>query len=347
MLQLAGPWLAAAYARSTGPGSRLATWLEVDPDRTAFDGRLLVGDPVEAYERFARGAARFAEPHLSTLFPPVRPRGTYLEVRYLDAQPLDRVEQVVEVLATLAYDADVRARVLHELEPLAHRLGDYWRAAAAGVPRVPSGGRGMSILFVTDPLDGLLADIDATVGLMTAAPGRGCRRLGLRSRGPGASSRDGCGPGPPGACSRAHPRRRPPVADRVAVVRRGRDGRRRRGRDASRSRCCASTHRSTRATCTRPTSSTSRSPPGVRVVNDPAGVRAMHEKLRRAGAAGPLPGDRRRRVPAPDRGLRPASRTAVVKPVDGFAGIDVWLVDERTGAAGRSSSPPRRAVAGT
>ena len=35
VLQLAGPWLAAAYARSTGPGSRLATWLEVDPDRTA------------------------------------------------------------------------------------------------------------------------------------------------------------------------------------------------------------------------------------------------------------------------------------------------------------------------
>ena len=132
VLQLAGPWLAAAYARSTGPGSRLATWLEVDPDRTAFDGRLLVGDPVEAYERFARGAVRFAEPHLTTLFPPVRPRGTYLEVRYLDAQPLDRIEQVVEVLATLAYDADVRARVLHELEPLAQRLGDYWRAAAAG-----------------------------------------------------------------------------------------------------------------------------------------------------------------------------------------------------------------------
>ena len=132
VLQLAGPWIAAAYARSTGPGSRLATWLDVDPDRTAFDGRLLVGDPVEAYKQFARGAARFAESHLSTLFPPVRPRGTYLEVRYLDAQPLDRVEQVVEVLATLAYDADVRARVLHELEPLAHRLGDYWRAAAAG-----------------------------------------------------------------------------------------------------------------------------------------------------------------------------------------------------------------------
>lgn len=34
VLQLAGPFLAAAYARSTGPDSRLATWLAVDPGRT-------------------------------------------------------------------------------------------------------------------------------------------------------------------------------------------------------------------------------------------------------------------------------------------------------------------------
>ncbi len=131
-LLLAGPWLASAYARSTGPGSRLATWLDVDPDRTAFDGRLLEGDPVEAYARFARGAARFAEPHLTTLFPPVRPRGSYLEVRYLDAQPLDRVDQVLEVLATIAYDPEVRGRILERLEPCAARLGDSWRAAALG-----------------------------------------------------------------------------------------------------------------------------------------------------------------------------------------------------------------------
>ncbi len=41
LLNLAGPLLATAYARSTGPESRLATWLHVDPSRTAFDGRLL------------------------------------------------------------------------------------------------------------------------------------------------------------------------------------------------------------------------------------------------------------------------------------------------------------------
>jgi glutamate--cysteine ligase len=131
-LLLSGPWIAAAYARSTGPGSRLATWLDVDPARTAFDGRLLTGDPAAAYERFAAGAARFAEPHHTTLFPPVRPRGNYLEVRYLDAQPLDRVEQALETIATIAYDAEVRGRVLDRLEPRVPRLDDCWRAAAYG-----------------------------------------------------------------------------------------------------------------------------------------------------------------------------------------------------------------------
>ena len=131
-LLLSGPWIAAAYARSTGPGSRLATWLDVDPSRTAFDGRLLEGDPVEAYARFAAGATRFTEPHETTLFPPVRPRDGYLEVRYLDAQPLDRVHRVLEVIATIAYDADVRGRVLDRLEPVAARLGDCWRTAAYG-----------------------------------------------------------------------------------------------------------------------------------------------------------------------------------------------------------------------
>ena len=85
-----------------GPASRLATWLDVDPGRTAFDDRLLRGvDPVAAYAEFAASASVFSMPggdpaeptsfaawsrtheldagtarhHLSTLFPPVRPRG--------------------------------------------------------------------------------------------------------------------------------------------------------------------------------------------------------------------------------------------------------------------------------
>jgi gamma-glutamylcysteine synthetase len=135
VLNLAGPHLAAAFARSVGPDSRLSTWLAVDPDRTAFDDRLLRGgDPVAAYADFARGATTFTGPdeHLSTLFPPVRPRGRYLEVRFLDVQPEQRVAEVVGALTALMYDDGVRGRTLAQLEPDAPRLAELWRAAALG-----------------------------------------------------------------------------------------------------------------------------------------------------------------------------------------------------------------------
>ena len=135
VLNLAGPHLAAAYARSTGPDSRLSTWLAVDPDRTAFDDRLLRGEcPAAAYAEFARGATAFtdSDEHLSTLFPPVRPRGRYLEVRFLDVQPEERIGAVVGTLTSLMYDDAVRRRVLAELEPEASRLGELWCAAAEG-----------------------------------------------------------------------------------------------------------------------------------------------------------------------------------------------------------------------
>ena len=130
VLQLTGPLLAAAFARG---GDRLATWLDVDPDRTAFDGRLLDGEPRAAYARFAAGAVDFLgdpEAFLSTLFPPVRPRGRYLEVRWPDAQ--DDAAPLVTVLAALAYDDDLRRTVLCMLRGEADSLGDAWRAAAAG-----------------------------------------------------------------------------------------------------------------------------------------------------------------------------------------------------------------------
>jgi gamma-glutamylcysteine synthetase len=143
VLQLCGPLLAAAYARSTGPGSRLATWLAVDPDRTAFDDRLLHGDPADAYAQFAAAAVELAEPHLTTLFPPVRPRDTYLEVRYLDAQPMATVAEPIEALALIAHDDEVRRRLLADLEPRAHRLADDWRAAAAGSRALADRGRAL------------------------------------------------------------------------------------------------------------------------------------------------------------------------------------------------------------
>jgi glutamate--cysteine ligase len=138
VLLLAAPFLAAATARSSGPRSRLATWLEVDPSRTAFDGRLLHGDdPVAAYADFAAGAAVFVEggvaEHLSTLFPPVRPRGRYLEVRFPDARPAAHVAPLAAGLTRLLYDDDVRRSALVALAGEQGRLAAQWAAAAAGV----------------------------------------------------------------------------------------------------------------------------------------------------------------------------------------------------------------------
>ena len=155
LLLLAGPFLAAAYARSNGPGSRLTTWLAVDPDRTAYDDRLLRGnDPVAAYAEFAAGACAFGLPgteeaitfsewdrvhgadavtvahHLSTLFPPVRPRGCYLEVRFLDVQPDEVVVPLTALLSRLLYDDEVRRQALRVVQYDDRRFADLWQQAA-------------------------------------------------------------------------------------------------------------------------------------------------------------------------------------------------------------------------
>ena len=138
LLNLAGPFLAAAFAR---PGSdRLATWLEVDPSRTAFDDRLLAGDyPVAAYAEFAAGATVFLpdadrDQHLTTLFPPVRPRGGYLEVRFPDVQEDDAIGGLVTAFATLLYDDECRAAALRRVAGEQARLAEHWAAAAANDP---------------------------------------------------------------------------------------------------------------------------------------------------------------------------------------------------------------------
>ncbi|GAB2604617.1 glutamate-cysteine ligase family protein [Kribbella endophytica] len=146
VLNLAGPFLAAVFARSAGPGGRLSTWLEVDPDRTGFDERLLLGDdPITAYTSFAAGATVFTSggpaEHLTTLFPPVRPRTTYLEVRFLDAQQPAALGRVVAVLENLLYDDELRRRTLRALEPEVPHLAEHWRAAAAGDPAIADRGR--------------------------------------------------------------------------------------------------------------------------------------------------------------------------------------------------------------
>ena len=133
---LAGPPLAAAFANS----ARTAIWRGVDLRRTGYDGRHLdVADPVGAYIAFAAAAPRLpiresadARYHLTTLFPPVRPRGGYLEVRYLDAQPPERMGEVIATVTTLLCDQRARRDALDLLLPRAADQDRAWAEAAAG-----------------------------------------------------------------------------------------------------------------------------------------------------------------------------------------------------------------------
>jgi glutamate--cysteine ligase len=145
---LAGPPLAAAFANSAVAagrpagitGARTRIWQHADLRRTAYDGRHLdLADPVGAYAAFAAAAPRLPIPaagrpayHLSTLFPPVRPRGGYLEVRYLDSQPSWRIPEAVSVVASLLYDEGARHDALDLLLPRAQDQHRAWTEAAAG-----------------------------------------------------------------------------------------------------------------------------------------------------------------------------------------------------------------------
>lgn len=135
---LAGPALATAF--DTSGGERTRIWRGADLRRTGYDGRHLdVADPVRAYQAFALAAPRLPIPetadfgyHLSTLFPPVRPRGGYLEVRYLDAQPPWRIGEAITAVTKLLYDTKARRDALDLLLPRAADQDRAWREAAAG-----------------------------------------------------------------------------------------------------------------------------------------------------------------------------------------------------------------------
>lgn len=146
VVNAAVPGLVAAFANSpmvegapSGHRSaRAAQWRRLDPTRTGVvgaDGH----DPVDAYLGFALDAEAFllgpeaaiARPfrshlgrastddwqrHLSTLFPEVRPRG-YLEVRCIDALPLDLCLLPAALLIGLVFDAGSRAEARRRLAP--------------------------------------------------------------------------------------------------------------------------------------------------------------------------------------------------------------------------------------
>ena len=145
--------------------------------------------------------------------------------------------------------------------------------------------------------------------------------------------------GPADLAAAPAPRRRPPVADRAVVVRRGRAG----TLDVAAScelvwlridppvdmRYLHTTYLLDLAAAA-----------GVRVVNRPAGVRALHEKLIALHLPELCPAtvvtsraDRRQEFVA-------THGAAVLKPVDGFAGTDVWLL--RAGPRPPRPWPSRR-----
>ncbi|WP_245556100.1 ergothioneine biosynthesis glutamate--cysteine ligase EgtA [Actinopolyspora mortivallis] len=80
--------------------------------------------------------------HLSTMFPPVRPRG-YLEVRYIDAQPGDRWMVPVAALAALFRSETVVDKVLEETAAVAHS----WIPAARDGLRNPELARAAAAVF--------------------------------------------------------------------------------------------------------------------------------------------------------------------------------------------------------
>ncbi|MEV6489921.1 ergothioneine biosynthesis glutamate--cysteine ligase EgtA [Actinoplanes sp. NPDC051633] len=158
-----GPVLVAAFAnarrhagRDTGWASaRMAAWLGIDP-RRSHPFAHPPGDPAAGWVRFAMAAPllcaggatlgdwlRGALPgrpteedvdfHLSTLFPPVRPRG-YLEIRYLDAQPGADWIAPVAVLAVLLADPATTEAALELARPVADRWVEASRCGLADPP---------------------------------------------------------------------------------------------------------------------------------------------------------------------------------------------------------------------
>jgi glutamate--cysteine ligase len=165
---LIGPTLAAAFRTSPGRDNRTGVWLGVDPSRTGFDSRYLDGaNPAAGYLHFALDAEvmplprlgegehdrllrtplvswiarREARPdpedvrhHLSTLFPPVRPRGRYLELRFLDAQPSERRATAVALVAILLADPIARETAIEIIGDDPASLAAAWvRSARAGL----------------------------------------------------------------------------------------------------------------------------------------------------------------------------------------------------------------------
>jgi glutamate--cysteine ligase len=134
--QVSGAERVAAYADFAGAVAALPLSRDdrrvqpVLPAGTSFgdwadaDGAALPGDGA------TRPDAGDVTHHLTTLFPPVRPRG-YLEVRYLDVPPRRGTALAVSVVAVLLQDAPARRAALAALQDTERGAWlELWEAAA-------------------------------------------------------------------------------------------------------------------------------------------------------------------------------------------------------------------------
>ena len=198
----------------------------------------------------------------------------------------------------------------------------------------------MRTLFVTDPLEGLQADIDASVGLMAAAQAEGAEvwvcgpeelavrsgrltaravRVELRPRSRGTDHRWRTAPAWYAVADRATL----DVAATCEVVWLRID-------PPVDTRYLHTTYLLDLAAAA-----------GVRVVNHPAGVRALHEKLVALQLPDLCPATLVTSVPAEVEAFVASYGAAVVKPVDGFAGTDVWLLEPGRGCRALAESATR------
>jgi glutamate--cysteine ligase len=167
LAHLVGPALAAAFATSpvaegqpTGwAGTRLATWFDIDPSRTGAvaggpdawgryalaanvmlvrrEGATMPMDRRLAFADWIRFGSPFGPPsvddldyHLTTLFPPVRPRG-FLEIRYLDALPDPWWRVAAGVVTALLWDREAGDEAARACAPVADRWCDSARFGVA------------------------------------------------------------------------------------------------------------------------------------------------------------------------------------------------------------------------
>lgn len=152
--------------------NRIAVWLDTDASRTGFDGAQVDdADPVGAYARFALDALTMPLPrrrvdgarrngdvlslrewiaagesrpdgddidhHITTLFPPVRPRGEYLEVRCIDALPWRWARAAILLVALIAHHVSVRDVAFNTCVPHDDDPRALWERASRHGPRDP------------------------------------------------------------------------------------------------------------------------------------------------------------------------------------------------------------------